>query len=56
MTSSERAKWCLHQADEVEASLPPRDDDELMPIGYVMADWFRSMAFRVAGSSGEGSA
>ena len=56
MTPSERSKWCIAQAEAIEAELPPLDEDELRPIGYCCADWWRDMAFRVAVQNGEGRA
>lgn len=56
MTPEERAKWCVAQAEEIEARLPPRDDEGLQPIGHVCAEWWREMAFRVATQNGTGAA
>ena len=40
----------------VEEFFAPLDEDELRPIGYCCADWWRDMAFRVAAQTGEGRA
>lgn len=55
MTPEERAKWCIEQADQIEAELPPRPEG-LVPIAYCIADWYRDMAFRVAAHHGSGRA
>lgn len=55
MTPSERAKWCIEQAESIEAELPPRPDG-LVPIAYCVADWYRDMAFRAASQQGSGLA
>lgn len=56
MTPGDRAKWCIAQAEAIEAELPPLEPDELRPIAYDCAAWWRDMAFRVAAQNGEGRA
>lgn len=52
MTPTERAKWCLQQADEAERELPPLEDAEIIPIGHFVPAWWRELAF--AAVEGEG--
>ena len=49
MSPAERAEWCRQQADEIEHGLGPRPEaDDLMPVQFVLADWFRDMADHLA--------
>ncbi|WP_312321234.1 hypothetical protein [Stenotrophomonas sp.] len=52
MTPIERSKWCIQQAEEIEAGLVPSDEmDGLVPIGYCMAEWFRAVSRELADGS-----
>jgi hypothetical protein len=49
MNPNERANWCIQQAEQIEAGLPPVDADvDLIPIGYAIAGWCRGMATTLA--------
>lgn len=57
MTPEQRSKWCIAQAEQIESELPPLAEGEtLKPIAYLVADWYRDMAFRVASQHGSGHA
>lgn len=47
MTPDERAKWCIAQAEALEAELPRLDEEGLQPIAAHMAQTWRRLAFRV---------
>lgn len=49
MNPNERANWCIEQAEQIEACLPPVDADlDMNPIGYAIAGWCRGMATTLA--------
>lgn len=45
MTPEDRAKWCIAQAEALEAQFPKPDAEELEPIAAHMAQTWRRLAF-----------
>ena len=48
MTRDERARWCIQQAEEIEAGLPPQDDPHMWTWDRISAQFWRDMAGKVA--------
>lgn len=56
MTPDDRAKWCIAQAEAIEAETPAVEEGQLLSMDALAARWWRDMAFRVAAQNGEGRA
>ncbi len=53
MTPNERIEWCIANAVEIEATLPPQKDPHLWDMPRLCAVMWRDMAERVRASARE---
>ena len=57
MTPTERAAWCIAQAEEIERDLPPQEDPHIWDAPRMAARTWRYLAERVLvgnAAAGEG--
>lgn len=52
MSREERVRWCIAQAEEIEATLPPAEDPHMWDTDRMAAAFWRDLADRVAGFRG----
>jgi hypothetical protein len=48
MSTDERIRYCIAQAEEIEATLPPQDDPHMWDMPRLCAVMWRDMAERLA--------
>ena len=52
MSREDRVRWCIAQAEEIEATLPPIKDPHEWDMDRLAAEFWRDLADRCAGLRG----